>query len=120
MRKSRLAVRIPSNYLDYMFSRQPFKGVHNARKVKILYSVAKWGPLPVYKVNMYAGAGCTYSCIRSTVSRLVKYGYLVAHDGKYDLLAKGKRYFYAASKLAPEYKSWATEVEGRQWTSRLA
>lgn len=101
------------NYLVYMASRNTFEGAHNMRKVKILLVLFNASPkrLPARTIWLSAGAEVSYSCVRSTLSRMVKFKYISRTDKGYTILTRGTRFLYAASQLAPEYDTWRREVK---------
>lgn len=101
------------NYLDYMRRRGLFRGSHNARKVCILIALFhryEQKPVSSYDLWQTAGRDVSYGCIRATVSRMVKHGYLSHTQKGYNILSKGIRFLYASSELAPGYNAWYDSV----------
>ena len=109
-----LYVNIRDNYLEYMRRRDPFRGVHNRRKVMILYCLAKAGQLSASGLYELVGRDITYSSLRATLTQMVKHTYIGHVEGatcrEYRLRAKGKRFLYAATQLAPQFRSWAAGI----------
>lgn len=92
-----------SNYLALMRVRLKVNGRFNVRKLMILAALLKHGNLPARRIWGIAGSPASYSSMRATLSRLVKYKYISSHkDGSYSLVAKGFRFLFAVKELYPE------------------
>lgn len=104
------------NYIEYMSRRLSFKGAHNRRKLAVLWILLDRGRLTAQEVYNLVGFDCSYSCIRSTLSRLVKYQYISrVKDNRYSLLVKGTRFIYAAQQINPQvYNMVLYIVRGHQ------
>jgi hypothetical protein len=100
-------VSIPSNYLALMRSRLHINNKFNARKLRILLTLAMRGKSDSLHIWYLAGAGVSYSSIRASLHHLVELDY-ISHlsSGRYSILAKGLCFLYAVKELQPDiYKA---------------
>jgi len=113
--QTEVTINLPyASYLIYMESKHLFRGTHNMRKVCIFLALFKQPHnrrLRAREIWLKAGYDHPFVTIRSALSRLTKYKYILRNDNGYKLSKKGLRFLYAASQLAPDYKAWCNYVD---------
>ncbi len=116
---------IPSNYIPFVTEpvlrsdgstrpRLSFKGKHNKTKTILLWAIREHPGSTSKDLFKLVASGRSFSCLRSTLSRLYKYGYIGQNDSydtwQYHILSKGERFLWAAELLAPIHEWVYTAV----------